>query len=46
MAPKLFNFYLNIAQQSSPIVKKKIENNALFAYAYDLIITFKEKNEF
>ena len=46
LAPKLFNFYLNIALQRSLILKKKIEDNSLLDYTdNDIIITFKNKNE-
>ena len=45
IALKLCNFYLNIALQSSPILKKKIEVNSLLAYADDVVRTFKDKNE-
>ena len=43
LAPKLFNFYLNIAFQNSLILKKKIEDNALLAYINDVVITCKDK---
>ena len=46
LAPKLFNFYLNIALQRSLILKKKIEDNSLLDYTdNDITITFKNKNE-
>ena len=45
IALNLCNFYLDIALQNSPILKKKIEVNSLLAYADDVVITFKDKNE-
>ena len=38
ITPKLFNFYLNLALRSNPIIKNKIEDNALLAYADDVVI--------
>ena len=41
----MLNFYLDNALQSNPILKKKIEDNTLLAYANHVVISFKSKNE-
>ena len=44
-SPKLFNFYLNEALNSEPILKNKIENQSLYAFADDIAIKFKTQAE-